>query len=43
MKPLIFLNIIITIGAFFLANEIIPVTNAKFAALLWSVKEQRPE
>lgn len=43
MKPLIILNIIITIGAFFLANEIIPVTNAKFAALLWSVKEQRPE
>jgi len=43
MKPLIFFNAIVTIGAFFLANDVIPVTNAKFAALLTSVKEQRPE
>jgi lipopolysaccharide export system permease protein len=43
MKPLIFFNAFVTIGAFFLANDVIPVTNAKFAALLWSVKEQRPE
>ena len=43
MKPLIILNIIMTIGAYLLANEIIPLTNSKFAALLWSVKEQRPE
>ncbi len=43
MKPLIIFNIIVTFGAFVLANEVIPVTNAKFAALLWSVKEQRPE
>ena len=43
MKPLIYLNIIVTIFAFVLADYVIPVTNAKFAALLWSVREQRPE
>lgn len=43
MRPLIFFNIIVTLAAFFLADQVIPVTNAKFAALLWSVKEQRPE
>lgn len=43
MRPLIFFNIIVTLVAFFLADQVIPVTNSKFAALLWSVKEQRPE
>jgi lipopolysaccharide export system permease protein len=43
MKPLIILNLIVTVFAFFISNEIIPVTNTKFAALLSSVKEQRPE
>ncbi|MBN1926731.1 MAG: LptF/LptG family permease [Prolixibacteraceae bacterium] len=43
MKPLIVFNAIVTFSAFILANEVIPVTNTKFAALLWSVKEQRPE
>jgi lipopolysaccharide export system permease protein len=43
MKPLMIFNIVVTGFAFFMANEVIPVTNAKFAALLWSVKEQRPE
>jgi lipopolysaccharide export system permease protein len=43
MKPLIIFNIVITGLAYFLANDVIPVTNTKFAALLWSVKEQRPE
>ncbi|MFA9391105.1 MAG: LptF/LptG family permease [Prolixibacteraceae bacterium] len=43
MRPLIVLNAIITIAAFLLANEVIPVANTKFAALLWSVKKQRPE
>jgi lipopolysaccharide export system permease protein len=43
MKPLIIFNIIVTFIAFLLANEVIPVTNAKFAALLWSVRSQRPE
>lgn len=43
MKPLISLSLIIALFAFYMANEIIPVANAKFAALLYSVKEQRPE
>ncbi|MDA3818564.1 MAG: LptF/LptG family permease [Prolixibacteraceae bacterium] len=43
MRPLIFLNILITLFAFTLADQVIPVTNAKFQALLWSVKKQRPE
>jgi lipopolysaccharide export system permease protein len=43
MKPLIIFNIVVTMFAFFMASEIIPVTNAKFYALLFSVKEQRPE
>jgi lipopolysaccharide export system permease protein len=43
MKPLIILNLFVTVLAFFISNEIIPVTNSRFAALLWSIKEQRPE
>lgn len=43
MRPLIVFNLIITLFAFFLADQVIPVTNSKFAALLWSVKKQRPE
>ncbi|MGF7140763.1 LptF/LptG family permease [Roseimarinus sediminis] len=43
MRPLMVLTVLITLLAFFLADQVIPVTNAKFAALLWSVKEQRPE
>lgn len=43
MRPLIVFNLIVTLVAFFLADQVIPVTNTKFAALLWSVKKQRPE
>lgn len=43
MRPLIYVNVCIMFLAFFLADQVIPVTNAKFQALLWSVKEQRPE
>ena len=43
MRPLIIITSIITIVAFLLANEVVPVANTKFAALLWSVKKQRPE
>jgi len=43
MKPLIIFNIGVTLLALFISNEIIPVTNTKFATLLWSIKEQRPE
>lgn len=43
MRPLIVLSAIISIVAYFLANDVVPVTNSKFAALLVSVKRQRPE
>ncbi len=43
MRPLIVMNIFITIAAYFLANDVVSYTNTKFAALLWSIKEQRPE
>ncbi|HKM94129.1 MAG TPA: LptF/LptG family permease [Prolixibacteraceae bacterium] len=43
MRPLIFFNIITVLVAFFMADQVIPISNSKFAALLWSVKEQRPE
>jgi lipopolysaccharide export system permease protein len=43
MKPLIILNLFVSMFAFFLADQVIPVTNAKFAALLVSVRTTRPE
>ena len=43
MSPLIIFIFIITVSAFFLSDQVIPVTNAKFYALLHSVKKQRPE
>lgn len=43
MKPLIVFNIVVTIIAFVLADQVIPVTNVKFATLLYSVRTQRPE
>jgi len=43
MRPLIYLNIAITIFAFVLADQIIPAVNLKFVTLLVSVREQRPE
>lgn len=43
MKPLIILNIFLMVFAFYIADQVIPVTNQKFAALLTSVKRQRPE
>ncbi len=43
MKPLIVLNIFLMLFAFYLSDQVIPITNQKFAALLISVKRQRPE
>ena len=43
MKPLIVFSILITIVAFYFANNILPVTNLRFTTLLYSVREQRPE
>lgn len=43
MKPLIFLTFFISIGAFYYSDYIIPYTNLKTGALIYSVKNQRPE
>jgi len=43
MRPLILLNVLIAIGAFFFSNNILPYTNLKMGALLYDVREQRPE
>ncbi|HYQ56583.1 MAG TPA: LptF/LptG family permease, partial [Draconibacterium sp.] len=40
---LIIISIIITGAAFYFSNNVLPKTNLKFAALLHSVKQQRPE
>ncbi len=43
MMPLIILVTFISIGAFFFANEVLPFTNLKMRALLYDVRNQRPE
>jgi lipopolysaccharide export system permease protein len=43
MRPLIFFNVIIAIAAFFFSNNILPYTNLKMGALLYDVRQQRPE
>jgi len=43
MKPLLFIALIVTVIAFYFANNILPHTNLRFTTLLWSVKQQRPE
>ena len=43
MAPLIFLTVAISIGAFYYSEYVIPYTNLKTAALLYDVKNQRPE
>lgn len=43
MKPLIFIAALLTYIAFFFSNNILPQTNLKFGALLYSVKTQKPE
>ncbi|MDA3819708.1 MAG: LptF/LptG family permease [Candidatus Delongbacteria bacterium] len=43
MKPLIILIFIISIGAFYFSNNILPITNLKMRTLLYDVRNQRPE
>ncbi len=42
MKPLIVFVIFISIGAFFFANNVIPVANLKFFSLLYDIRSQKP-
>ncbi|MFC2104552.1 LptF/LptG family permease [Bacteroidota bacterium] len=43
MSPLIILTIAICIGAFYYSDYVIPYTNLKTGALIYDVKNQRPE
>jgi lipopolysaccharide export system permease protein len=43
MMPLVLLVVLISIGAFFFANDILPYTNLKMRSLLYDVTNQRPE
>ncbi len=43
MMPLVVLIIMLSIGAFFFANEVLPFTNLKMRSLLYDVRNQRPE
>lgn len=42
MQPLIILVAIITVSAFFFANNVIPVANLKFYSLLHDIRSQKP-
>ncbi len=43
MFPLIIFVFFISIGAFFFSTNVLPFTNLKMRALLWDVRQQRPE
>ncbi len=43
MSPLIILTIIISVGAFYFSNNVLPYTNLKMRSLLWDIQQQRPE
>lgn len=43
MRPLIIFSVMISLGAFIIANDIIPMASLKMHSLLWSIKQQRPE
>ena len=43
MTPLIVLSVLISIGAFFFSNNVLPYTNLKTGSLLYDVTHQRPE
>ncbi|MBN1252263.1 MAG: LptF/LptG family permease [Bacteroidales bacterium] len=43
MIPLIILSVLISIGAFFFSNNVVPYTNLKSGSILYDVSHQRPE
>ncbi|HOK38128.1 MAG TPA: LptF/LptG family permease [Bacteroidales bacterium] len=43
MFPLLIFNIIISVGAFYFSNNLLPYTNLKMRTLLFSIQQQRPE
>lgn len=43
MSPLIILTILMSVGAFYFSNNVLPYTNLKMRSLLYDVQQQRPE
>ncbi len=43
MLPLVVFNIVISCGAFFFSNNLMPYTNLKMRSLLFGIQQQRPE
>jgi lipopolysaccharide export system permease protein len=43
MMPLVILTIVISIGAFWFSNNMLPVANLKFYSLFWDVRMAKPE
>ncbi len=43
MLPLIIVSMLISVGAFYFSNNIMPITNLKFRSILHDVRKQRPE
>jgi lipopolysaccharide export system permease protein len=43
MKPVVVLSILLSIGAFYFSNQVIPVAYKKLYALMISIRELRPE
>ncbi len=43
ISPLIVVTLLISVSAFFFANNVLPYTNLKISTLLYSVKNQKPE
>jgi lipopolysaccharide export system permease protein len=43
MQPLMYITVIISIGAFFFSNNVLPYTNLKMATRLYDITHQRPE
>lgn len=41
MRPLIVLSILISIGAFFFSNNVLPISNLKFRSILHDVRQQK--
>ena len=42
MRPLIIGSILISIFAFFFSNNLLPIANLKFSALLYDIRQQKP-
>lgn len=43
IRPLVVVTVVISVGAFFFSNNVLPFTNLKMSSLLWDVRQQRPE